>query len=437
MRKKIFAFIMAVGACFTSSYATIVQTVRLKNGSVLNGFIESQDRKDNISFRTENATICLNGTGIATTEQEYKLYELSNEWIKWAEENGRFIGTGDTRVLKLNEVLFLTDNDTLATDSIFFEGAERKVSFESYIRARANVAKVRIIEKGSVIKYVEMQPNKYRFNWSEVESITAARRPQTVLTGIDRIYRLKTGQEVRGQYAGESYNTLSLYGDDGMMVTYNLKDVVKYYYKGVNPKQTIFEQSKLLDVVITKTETVKGIIVERDFTENANHIIIQQKNASSRIIKFKDILSYSKEENSDYSEIDDVILADGEFMINRSHADSVLVDVVGNTVLLRHVNNHLVIKRETTTAKVCVEFNNPRHSTNDNLLVIKLAGIGNKKKIRYGFSTDIFKMNKVSPISSETSVNNTTKVNYEISQLGLYVLYNIDTKVAIPFEITE
>lgn len=437
MVKHYIVFTIAALACILSAKATIVQTVRLKNGSVLNGYIESQDRKDNISFRTENATICLSGANVSTTEHVYRLSELSKEWIDWAEKNSQFIGSGDTRTLTLNEVIFVAEMDTIATDTTTSASLNNQKSFENSIRTKENVSKVRIIERGSILKYVEMIPNTYRFNWSEVESITAERRPKTVLSGIDRVYRLKNGTEVKGQYAGESYNMLSIYNESGMVETYNINDVVKYYYKGVNPKQTIFEQSKLLDVVHTKTGTVEGVIVERDFSSNANHLVIQQVNAPSRIIKFKEVDSYSKKENPMWNEIDDVILSEGEFMINRMKMDSVMISLQENTIMLSHVKQRTIIKKEGEITKVYLEFNNPNHSSTDNLLLVKLSKYSGKKNVQYGFSTDIMKMKKIRAVSTDTTINNTTKIGYEIKDLGLYTVYNIDTKEAYLFELTE
>lgn len=437
MIKNIIAFSFLVVSGVVSTHATIVQTVRLKNGSILNGYIESQDRKDNICFKTENATICLSGTNVSITEQVYKLDELSKDWIGWAESNGAFFGTGNYRTLTLNEVLFLGEDDTIEADSVASDNDVETGSFENTIRAKSNVNKVKIIEKGSVLKYVEMYPNTYRFNWSEVEFITSAKRPKSILSGIDRVYQLKNGQEVTGQYAGESYNTLSIYNVNGTVETYNINDVVKYLYKGINPNQTIFEQSKLLDVVKTKTGTYRGVIVERNFTDNANYLVIQQNNASSQIIKFKDVISYSKEENPDYSEIDDIILEEGEMVINRMHIDTVSVIMSDSKVLLSRIGDCTKIKREGNVTKVFVEFNIPRHSSADNLLLVKLTKFEEKKDAVYGFSTDIFKMNKISPVKIETSVNSTTKVSYDIYQKGVYAVYDFETKSAFPFEVVE
>ena len=63
--------------------------------------------------------------------------------------------------------------------------------------------------------------------------------------------------------------------------------------------------------------------------------------------------------------------------------------------------------------------------------------LAKKKKIVYCFSTDIFEMNKINPLKSETSANNTTKIVYSIGTVGLYALYDTEKRKAIPFEVTK
>ena len=61
--------------------AVVVQKVYLKNGSVLNGYIQKQDKSDNITFRSESAIICVNGKNATTTERVYKVNDLDKKWI--------------------------------------------------------------------------------------------------------------------------------------------------------------------------------------------------------------------------------------------------------------------------------------------------------------------------------------------------------------------
>ena len=413
--------------------AVVVQKVYLKNGSVLNGYIQKQDKNDNITFRSESAIICVSGQNATTTERVYKVSDLDKKWIEWAEKNEAFNGVGDSRTLTLNEVIFNHSNSYDFTDSVaviddagVFEN-EFKISHPS-------VMKVRVLEKGLKIKYLELTPNTYNFSWDDIESVKADKREKTALSGIDRIYQLKNGQEVRGQYAGESYNTLSLYTNSGMVETFDIDNVTKYFYKPLNPNQDIIEQSELVDVVRTKSNgTYRGIIVERNFADGSNYLIIQQQTGASQMLKFADVTEYTKEENAEFKPKFDVLLKEGEVVINRVATDSVGVVKQGSTLILDSINHQVVVPKESGTTKIIVEYYNPKHLSSDHLILVKVDKSVVKKQNVYSFSADIFDMKKFSAQGSETSVNNTTRVEYVIDGQGVFALYDQNNKRAMPF----
>lgn len=432
MKRLLYLFVCIL---FANSFANavVVQSVRLKNGSILNGYIQHQDKNDNITFRSENAIVCVDGKNASTTDRVFKISELDKKWIEWAEKNDAFSGTGDSRTLLLNEIVFPSTSinsrektDSTVADSSFFEN--------DFKMRHSTVVKVKVLEKGFVIKYLELTPNTYAFNWEDVESIQSEKRGKTVLSGIDRIYQLKNGQEVRGQYAGESYNTLSLYTGNGMVETFDIDDVAKFTYKGINPNQNIFEQSELVDVVRTKNQgTFRGIIIERNFTEGNKCLVIQQQSGSSQMLKFADIADYSKEENAEFAPKFDILLKQGEVVINRVPTDSVGVKKQGSTLVLDSINHKVVIPKTGENTKITVEFFNPQHRSNDHLLLVKINKSLVKKTTVYSFSTDIYEMKKFTVESTETSVNNTTKIVYTITGQGVFALYDQETKRAMPF----
>lgn len=434
MKKIVSLFVLSAICALTN--AAVVQKVYLKNGTVLNGYIQQQDKQDNITFRSEEATICVNSQGASIAERVYKIAELDKKWIEWAEKNDAFNGVGDARTLTLNEIVFSGSNAYHDSDTVAVDSGDGTL-FENDFKIRhSTVVKVKVLEKGVNIKYLELTPNTYTFNWSDIEDIKADKRAKTALSGIDRIYQLKNGQEVRGQYAGESYNTLSLYTSNGMVETFNIDNVSKYFYKGLNPNQNIFEQSELIDVVRTKNNgTYRGVIVERNFTDNNNYLLIQQQNGSSQMIKFTDVAEYSKEENNGYSPKFDILLKPGEVVVNRVATDSVGVTKKGTTLVLDSINQKVVVAKSGEPTKVAVEYYNPQHLSSDHLILVKIDKSVVKKKEVYSFSSDIYEMKKVVPVKTETSVNHTTKIEYNLSGQGVFALYDQTKKQAMPFII--
>ena len=432
--KKLF-FIISALFIFHWAEAIVVQKVYLKNGSVLNGYIQKQDKNDNITFCSENALICVSGKLATTTERVYKISDLDKSWIEWAEKNDAFNGIGDARTLTLNEVIANQNKDLEANDTVAVISEEKK-DIKTKFKINYPVMKVKVLEKGFNIKYLELTPNTYNFSWDEVEAIKTDKRDKTALSGIDRIYLLNNGQRIQGQYAGESYNTISLYTNSGMVETFDIDNVRKIFYKPINPNQDIFEQSELVDVVKTKNNgPIEGIIVERNFEKGANYLVIQQKTGTSQIIKFTDVAEYSKKDNSvaDYKPKFDVLLEEGELLINRVATDSVGVYKKDGILVLDSINKRVVIPKNGETTKIIVEYYNPRHLISDHLILVKVNKSLVKKKVIYGFSTDIFEMKKFAAKGVETSVNNTTKIEYLIEGQGVFALYDLNNKKAIPF----
>lgn len=433
--KKIFIFVVLTTMFLSSVNAVVVQKVYLKNGTILNGYIQQQDNDDNITFRSDDAVICVPGNNATTAERVYKYEELDQRWKEWGEKNNAFNGTGDVRTLILNEIMFKPiDSADTGMDSV--ANFMYKNSFEDNFAIRhSNVTKVKVLEKGVNIKYLELTPNTYTFKWSDVERIVADKRPKTLLSGIDRVYQLENGQEVRGQYAGESETTLSLYTGDGMIETFDIEKVAKYFFKPVNPNQSIFEQSELIDVIQTKNQgTFRGLIVERNFTSGNNYLVIMQQTGSSQIVKFSDVSRYSKEDNADYKPKYDVILKQGEVVINRVATDSVGVIRKGSILVLDSINHKVVIPKEKNSI-VVVEYYDPQRLSSDHLILVKIDKGGSAKKPIYSFSTDIYDMKKFPVQSTETSVNNTTKLEYVLPDPGVYAIYDQGTKRAMPFII--
>ena len=432
--KKIIVYVVLSVLYISIAKAVVVQKVYLKNGSVLNGYIQKQDKNDNITFRSESAIICVSGKNATTTDRVYKINDLDKKWIEWAEKNDAFNGVGDSRTLTLNEVIFNHSNGYDDNDSIAVIDDDMGVFENEFKISHPSVMKVRVLEKGLNIKYLELTPNTYNFSWEDIESVKADKRDKTALSGIDRIYQLKNGQEVRGQYAGESYNTLSLYTKSGMVETFDIDNVTKYFYKPLNANQDIMEQSELVDVVRTKNSgTFRGIIVERNFVEGSNYLIIQQQTGASQMLKFADILEYTKEENSEFKPKFDILLKEGEVVINRVATDSVGVVKKGSTLILDSINHKVVVPKESGTTKIVVEYYNPKHLSSDHLILVKVDKSIVKKKNVYSFSADIFDMKKFSAQGSETSVNNTTRVEYVVEGQGVFALYDQNNKKAMPF----
>lgn len=415
--KKILS-IIALALSFTSSAkAVVVQKIYLKDGSVLSGYIQKQDNNGNLTFRSDNAEICLKSKDATiSNEKNYNVKDLNKAWIDWAEKNEEFEGIGDNRTLLLADVTSKTKS----------------------------VAKVKILERGEVVKYLEMSPNTYQIPWKNVISIKGEKRSKTALSGINRIYQLKSGMEFEGQYAEENDSMLTLYLNNGVRQSFKINDVVKYTFRPINPNQDIFAQSELLDVIKAKNGSeTKGIIIEQNYTsakDAENYFLVQQQSGAIQSIKLSEISETRKEENPKYDPKYDILLKEGDVVINRQEVVQVNVMERDDNIVLDSLSNKVtIVKDANNNTKVTVEYRNANGSNLETYQVVRVSKATDKKKKEnytyYYFSYRDLVNATIRPVSLETSVNHTTKAEYIVGGAGVFTLYDAKSKKAIPFII--
>ena len=413
--KKILSIMVAALAIAGSAEAVIVQKIYLKDGSVLSGYIQKQDDNGNLTIHSDVAEICLKSSqATISNEKNYTESELDKNWVEWAEKNEAFEGTGNQRTLYLADVTSKSKT----------------------------VAKVKIIERGELVRYLEMSPDIYTIPWKDVLAIKGEKRCKTALSGINRIFQLKSGMEFEGQYAEETDSLLTLYLNNGIRQSFKINDVIKYTFRPINPNQDIFAQSELLNIVKTKNgNETKGIIIEQNYTsakDSENYFLVQQPSGAIQSIKVSDILETRKEENPKFDPKFDVLLKEGEVLINRQEVVMTGITEKGENSVLDSLSEKVVIKKDPqNNTRVTVEYRNANGANIEAYQVVKVNKIENKKekKTIYGVSYRDLVNSTIRPVSIETSVNHTTKAEYIVGGQGTFALYDAKNKKAIPFII--
>lgn len=418
MKRAIILFVLALSAFGNAAplNKVVAQKIIMQNGTELKGYIQRQDAQGVITFHSEEAVVNVSGNDVTiTNERNYRLTELSEDWKIWAEKNEAFNGTGNNRTLLLCD-----------------------------IRAKDKTAsKVRVLERGISVKYIELSANTYLVDWKDVKAITGERRPANALSGINRVYKLKNGVEYEGEFAEETDSTLSLFLDNGMVQSFNIDDVVKYSYRTINPDQSLFEQCELLDIVRTKSGETKGIIIEQNYTSNkdsVNYLLIQQESGSINSFRIADIIETKREPNPKYAPKFDILLDDGEIVINRIPTELVRVNENGDFLVLDSLSKSVTIRKGTNSiVNIALEYKDITDSNVENYKLVKVIKSIVKKKDVYNFSYKDLVNTIYRPVNIETSVNHTTKVEYVfvVNQPGenIFAFYDPRSRKAIPFII--
>ena len=406
----VMALTMAVAA-----QAVVVESLVLKNGTVLHGYIQKQNG-DLCTFLSDNALVILNNKDVVgiSNERAYRISELNDAWKQWAEKNDAFEGLGDNRTLTLCDV---TTKDRTA-------------------------GMVKVLERGATIKYLEMTPTTYIVSWEkEVRMKRGERRKKTALSGINVKYQLKSGMEYQGQFAEDADSTLSVYLENGVMQTFKTGDVVKYSYYPVNPNQTIFEQSPLLDVVRTKHGENVGVIIEENYASNKdeeNYLLLQQQTGAIQSIKISELVETRKQVNPAYDPKFDILLKDGDVVIDRQEVAKVKIKEKNDELVLDSVPSKLMVVKAAAdnATHITVEYRNDRQANGTTAFQLVRMQTRKVKKENECFFTYKDLVNALyRPQRVETSVNHTTKMEYVVGGKGLFVLYDAEHKRGVPFRV--
>lgn len=426
--KKTIISLLLLAVCSMAS-ATATQKFYLKNGSVLNGFIKQQDTKGNITVKTESAVICLNSFDVETEDFNAKENGLSREWKKWAEENDALTGYGADRTLTLSNVQAGIGMDSIARDP-------ETMSFEERLKENGTLFRnVRIMERGTNVRFLELAPNSYTIKWSDIERIEGMRRPKNMLTGITRTYTLKDGSSVKGEYAGETYETISVFKNDGTVETMPAREIESLTLAAINPNQDIMEQSKLLDVITLKNGRKRTGVVTEQFNGGKkaadNYILLKEGNGTTVSIKTVDVASLGKTENPAYKPETDVILRKGEVMVNRKKAAATEAIEKDGTLTLKEMPADAIhVKSNGQTATFFVEYNG--NTGAEPFAVVRLTKTTTKKASSYSFSYKDLALSSYNASKEERSVNGTVKKTFTLTGNSIYALYFKNDNSVVP-----
>ena len=434
MKKFIILFALCA-LSFISANAVVYQRITLKNGSVLNGFVQQQDGAGNMLVNTDNAMICVKNLNVSVSdERNVEINTLSEQWKEWAEKNDYFSYNGSEKVLKLRDIKFgIGKLDTISR--------KKMIGFEARMHEdEKSFLDVFLIESGSSVRFFEMSSNSYKISWDDVVTITSERRPKNALSGIDRKYILKSGREISGQYAGESPTTISVYMPNGVVETVDFDNISKFTFYGINSKQDIFEQSELLDIVRTRSEgDLRGVIIEQNYSgekDSENYVSIWVKGRSPQMIKVSDIDVIRKEVNHDYNPKYDIILKEGQVVVNRKSVEYVGVRELNEMLVLDSLKqNQIVEKGKEDRTTIVLELRQKDSGVMEDYQLVKVNKCVFKKSEVYGFSYKDLVNANLRPVSVETSINRTTRIEFSIPGTGNYALYEAKSKRAIPLII--
>lgn len=439
----LFVGLYAMNAGSAEPYERVV----LKNGSVLEGYISAQFLGKNILFMAERANVYIPQENIERISyDERELAGLTDEWKEWAKVNPQAVLKRDNKEFitlssislqyvpsKMPETADKGKSGNSGKESDKDSVAVRKDKEPVKINWGVVPVNVRILEKGSVVKYLDYSDITYDINWNDVVMIQRDQRNKLDLTGVVDVIEMKSGVFVEGQIIEQTPDSgIKVMKDDGMVEVIPMNKVKSQKRRKLNPDMSLYEQSPLIETVVRQNgEQFSGIIIEQKLAEKneAGYIIISNERGDITRIDSKDVKEIRKSRNAGYKQITDIIVGDNEVWINRTKAENAKIINDKGYFIVDKESKFIKLSARKNNSQIVVEQKNS--TSGKGIILIKIV----PKEIKgYGlsnaFTYESLVNNSIQAAECTVSVNNTLKHVYNVSP-GDYILYNQHNKNSI------
>lgn len=400
MDKRIFYLSLITFTIFIASTKLAAQNIEqiyMKSGSVVEGYIAEQKPGSYITVQTSKATIVVNSDSLQNKIIErVPIDSLPNEWKQWATENSKWIVKDGKRYLELYT----------------FE-------FGSCV-----YSKVFLLEKGSSLKFIDVTPSKYVFNWRDMYRTVKNKRPANLFSGLKEVLVLKDDSKVEGQIT-EQYpgKDVKIEKDNGDVLSYRFSQIKQIQTERLNEEMTLWSQIPLLDVIRLKDDSTElvGFISSRTLGKN---LVFEFEDGHKRNIQQNQIVSYAKKPNDKYVEVYDKLLNDDEILLNGKPAYFTFLQSQGENLLLGEV----VSEQLAVGDVVCIEAKFKDPNTSVTLVKAHMESIPKKdgkknERILWPVITYQDLVQSHVSVSRETTPLGNVKVSFPVNEVGDYVLY--------------
>lgn len=391
-------YIIALMFCVSeNTLAQNIEQIYMKSGSVVEGYIAEQKPGSFITVQSTKATIVVNSDSLQNKIIErVPIDSLSNNWKQWATENSKWIVKEDKRYLELYTM-----------------------EFGSCVYSR-----VFLLEKGSLLKFIDVTPYKYVFKWGEMYRTAKNKRPANLFSGLKEVLVLKDDSKVEGQIT-EQYpgKDVKIETDNGDVLSYKFSQIKQIQTEKLNENMSLWSQIPLLDVIKLKDETNEliGFISSRTLGKD---LAFEFEDGQKRNIQQNQIVSYAKVPNDKYVEVYDKFLNEDEILLNGKPAYFTPLQSQGENLLLGEV----VSEQLAVGDIVCIEARFKDPNTPVTLVKAHMESIpktdGKKnERILWPVITYQDLVQSHVSVSRETTPLGNVKVSFPVNEVGDYVLY--------------
>ena len=399
-QNKLFYLILVALEIFSANITVSAQNIEqiyMKSGSVVEGYIAEQNPGKHLIIQATKATMVANSDSLKDKITERILAEnLPPEWKEWAEENNKYIDNAGVKQLELVTLEF--------KNSVY--------------------SKVFILEKGSLVKFIDLSPNRYTFKWGDMYRTVKSERPDNLFSGLKEVVVLADGSTVDGQIIEQfPGKDLKIVTDKNEVLSYKFDQVKQINTEKLNPKMDLWPQVQLLDKISVKGEDsdLVGFISSRTL---GKELVIEFENGNKRTIPQNQILSYAKIPNEKYIAVYDKVIKEGEILLDGKPAYFVPLKTVGQYLVL----DSIVSAQNTVGDTIYVEANLGGANVPVTLVkahVENVAFANGKRKWEIPCPVITYQdlVQSHVEIKKEATPLGNLKVSFVVKEVGDYVLY--------------
>lgn len=383
--------------CPTVLIAQNIEQIYMKSGSVVEGYIAEQKPGKHVTIKTTKATIMVDCDSLRNTIIDRVPVEtLSKEWRQWAEENHKIIVDDSTEFLALATLEF--DNS----------------SYQN----------VYLLEKGSMIKFVDITPNMYTFELGDMYRTVKTPRPINLFSGLKEVLVLTDGSTIKGQIIEQHPGIdLKIAADNGEVISLKFSQISKIMTEKLSDDLDLWSQVQLLDRITIKgsSQPLTGFISSRTINKNVEFLF---EDGTKRIIALNQITSYAKIPNDKYVALYDTLLENGEIRLNGNPAYFITLEQQDQYMLLGDIASMQLSVGES----VCLEARLEDANTPITLVKAHIEKIAQKKGrktvyVPWPVFTYQDLVQSQEYISRETTPLGNIKITFEVGEVGDYILY--------------
>lgn len=420
MRKKIMTAVVALATTAISFAEQPYETLETTDGSIYMGHTIGQDFKNKNPrslFLSDSAILVTPMSKvISLTSESIRLEDLnSQEWKDWFKSHPSYIKTEENgrRVVKMHRIVQ---------------------------KGQENSGLVFLLEKSPThLKYYSKNSRKDTILDKNIKSTIYALTDPRVQSGVTDIIYTSDNEFHKGQIVSQDNQFVGLKTEAGFVELIPNGSVVRTITTPLNPDQSLEEQVRYLDKLLTKEGSFTGIITERNIKPGNEvdpyYVIYDIKDKISQKVNLKDISGLAKIKNDKYSPIAVVVLEDEE-------------DILANGVKLNSINyvpysdakrglNGLVIKEKNRATKLnslseSLNLYMRDMDLNSMIYLIKVSPLElndkDLKSVIYFSYQELLDKARV-PSKKSISKNGNKIVSYTLTP-GIYLLYRSNDKKA-------